>query len=50
MESFINVIVALIGYRVSSYDFPTLYFYISVAFSLLKAWNDYYTYDKAPKR
>lgn len=39
MVVFINIIVALIGYRVNGYDFLTLYCYISISFDLFKVWN-----------
>lgn len=44
----ISVIVAFIGWKTSGYDFPTLYFYISLALIFYKAWVDY-TDDKTTK-
>ena len=35
----IIVIVSLIGWKVSGYDFPTLHFYISLAITLYKAYR-----------
>lgn len=45
----IIIIVAFIGWRVSGYDFPTLYFYISLTISLYKLVK-HYTNDKTAKR
>lgn len=45
----IIVIVSLIGHIASGYDFPTLYFYISLSTTLWKVVKRY-TKDKTAKR
>lgn len=45
----IILIVLLIGWKVSGYDFADLYFYIELSFTLMKAIRRYLN-DKAAKR
>lgn len=47
--SVIILIVSLIGWKVSGYDFTTLYFYIELSYTLQKAIRRYFN-DKAAKR
>lgn len=45
----IITIVSLIGWKVSGYDFTTLFFYISLTMSLYKEFK-HFTNDKTAKR
>lgn len=45
----IIVLVSLIGYWVSGFDFPTLHFYISLTITLYKTYK-HYTNDKTARR
>lgn len=47
--SVIILIVSLIGWKVSGYDFTTLYFYIELSYTLQKAIRRYFN-DKATTR
>lgn len=48
MEAIITI-VSLIGWRVSGYDFTTLFFYINLSFTLYKG-LEHFTNDKTARR
>lgn len=50
MDVIIFVVIAFVGYKASGIDFPTLYFYISLASELTTALRRYATNDKTAKR